>query len=1182
MVKRFFCILILIFAVISFNVSGRTEISLNGNWKSVLIPEGEKNAFSTSGKNIPLTSLDDSHWKTVVVPHNWDQYYGYRRMKHGNLHGTAWYRKWVDVPTLNGRQRCFIFFEGAGSYATVYVNGKEIGSHKGGRTTFTVDVTDALLHGKKNLIAVKTDEPSMITDLPWVCGGCSGEWGFSEGSQPLGIFRPVTMVITDEIRIQPFGVHLWNEKGSIRNDGAEIKSETTVKNYGKGSQSVSLKSTLLDPDGKQVAVSEQSLNVGPGDEKTICQVSSVKEKPALWSPANPNLYTMVTTISEGSKVVDKLETTYGIRTISWPQVRNDGDRRFLVNGEPVFINGTCEYEHLLGSSHSFSDMMIRSRAAQIKAAGFNAFRDAHQPHNLLYYKLWDKLGVLCWTQFSAHIWYDTPEFRKNFKDLLKDWVIERRNDPSVILWGLQNESSLPADFAKECTELVRQLDPTASKQRLVTTCNGGEGTDWNVIQNWSGTYGGNPDEYGKELSTQLLNGEYGAWRSIDLHTEGGFIPKGLQSEDRMCSLMEKKIRLAEQNRDSLCGHFIWVFNSHENPGRIQNEEGYREIDRIGPCNYKGLETPWGEPLDVFYLYRSNYAPKEKEPMVYIVSHTWPDRWTEPGIKNDIEVYSNCDSVELFNDFGGKSLGIKVKQGIGTHFQWDNVYIGYNVLYAVGYVKGRQAAKDCIILHHLPQAPGIGKFSWMQSGNATERNVSFKGSSGYKYIYRINCGGPDYKDVNGHEWLADRNFYSNPGKDCNFWGSLSWTNAFSGLNPYLASQRYTNDPVSGTKDWKLFQTFRYGTDKLRYRFPVKPGKYIVELYFIEPWYGTGGGMDCSNWRNFDVAVNGVTMIANLDIWKEAGHDAALKKTLDVDIKGNVMEISFPIVRAGQAIISAIAIATKDKSVMPANPAPGLTGDVTCDGSVCSIKRWLSTGDRQYFDNPVTFSKIPPALYGADWIQARNISARRHIKLNVLQNSLIYLICSEKDTLHEGFEKTEFTVENSGKEVCRIFNKTVKKGSNIELNLPGSSVLAFVPEVVQEQEPDTRPDLLFEAEDAVREGQASEVVTFSGKPCVSVSKTGKFGIEWNVNPGLAGVYAMRFRYRNLSGKTLNVKIQVVSSNGVVLKDDILSFPETGEKWKVLSTTTGTYVNAGKYGIRLLSDDAEGLWLDSMNFQ
>ena len=113
-----------------------------------------------------------------------------------------------------------------------------------------------------------------------------------------------------------------------------------------------------------------------------------------------------------------------------------GDNRFFLNGKPTFINGTCEYEHLLGNSHAFSPEQIRSRIKQITNAGFNAFREAHQPHNLLYQQLLDEQGMLFWSQFSAHIWYDTPQFRNTFKRLLVRWIKERRNSPSVILLGI--------------------------------------------------------------------------------------------------------------------------------------------------------------------------------------------------------------------------------------------------------------------------------------------------------------------------------------------------------------------------------------------------------------------------------------------------------------------------------------------------------------------------------------------------------------------------------------------------------------------------------------------------------------------------------------------------------------------------------------------------------------------------
>ena len=137
--------------------------------------------------------------KTVNIPHNWDDYYGYRQLTHGNLHGTAMYVKDFTADVKSGK-RYFLRFDGVGTYATITVNGKNFGRHPIGRTTLTLDVTDELKQGV-NSLEVKAEHPEMIADMPWVCGGCSSEWGFSEGSQPLGIFRPVVLEVTDEIRI---------------------------------------------------------------------------------------------------------------------------------------------------------------------------------------------------------------------------------------------------------------------------------------------------------------------------------------------------------------------------------------------------------------------------------------------------------------------------------------------------------------------------------------------------------------------------------------------------------------------------------------------------------------------------------------------------------------------------------------------------------------------------------------------------------------------------------------------------------------------------------------------------------------------------------------------------------------------------------------------------------------------
>ena len=575
----------------------------------------------------------------LSLPINLDDYYGTQQGEHGNLHGQALFENTFRVPRLDGKT-WFIRFEGVGTYATVTLNGHRLGwkdavenlenlealdnlesleslenlenlgnlENKNsrlpiGRTTLTLNISPYLNIGGDNHLQVLVDHPAGITDMPWVCGGCSTEWGFSEGSQPFGIFRPVVVEATDAVRVEPFGVHVWN------NDRCDsIFVETEVKNYGNLTEKLQIVSKVTDKSGRQVVRLTDDIDIMAGQTLVVRQRSAMADA-QLWSTETPYLYHLGTIIKRNGKAVESTDTPFGLSAPSWPLSRHDGNNTFMLNGHPVFINGVCEYEHALGHSHAFTEEQIAARVKMVSDAGFNAFRDAHQPHHLRYGQLFDEQGILWWPQFSAHIWYDTPEFRRSFKRHLVQWVKERRNSPSIILWGLQNESTLPADFAAECCDIIRRLDPRCGTQRLITTCNGGEGTDWNVVQNWSGTYGGDIDNYARELMQpdQLLNGEYGAWRTLGNHTGEGY------TEEQFCQILGKKAALAESVADSVCGHFLWLLMSHDNPGRRQPDEALRTIDKVGPFNYKGLFTPWEQPTDAFYMYQQRHNPQPIAP-----------------------------------------------------------------------------------------------------------------------------------------------------------------------------------------------------------------------------------------------------------------------------------------------------------------------------------------------------------------------------------------------------------------------------------------------------------------------------------------------------------------------------------------------------------------------------------------
>lgn len=764
----------------------------------------------------------------VNVPNNLDDYYGYRQLKHGNLHGTATYEKHFSVHKQTGK-RYFLQLEGVGTFATVKVNRKSYPKELVGRTCFMLDISDALREGD-NTLNIKVEHPAMQTNNPWPCGGCSSEWGFSEGSQPFGIFRPVSLIETDEVRVEPFGVHVWNNEACD-----SVFVDTEVKNYSDHEQTIEVISKLALSSGKTAFRQAGKITLKAGETQVVRHQAKVSDA-HLWGITDPYLYTLSCIIKREGKTIDDVATPFGIRSISWPVLRqkqaalrgdsaqmDKKDGRFYLNGSPVFINGTCDYEHLFGQSHAFSHEQIASRVKMMRQAGFNAFREAHQPHNLYYQQLLDEQGMLFWSQFSAHVWYDTSAFRKNFKRLLRRWIKERRNSPSVILWGIQNESVMPKDFTEECAAIIREMDPTAQTMRAITTCNGGEGSDWNVIQNWSGTYGGTADKYDQELKqpNQLLNGEYGAWRTLGfrsfdaekLHAGDAKALSKAYTEDAFVSLLSKKAMLAESAKDSVCGHFQWLFVSHENPGRVQPDEAYRRIDKVGPFNYKGLLTPWEQPTEGFYWYRNHYTKVQ------------PDTLTP-------------------------------------------------------------TAADC------------------------NRDL-LKPAEGYTYLYRVNCGGDAVTDSYGSEWEQDDSVYSH-----------SWAERF-GMNPFTASQGHITSRIHGLKsssaasqhaaapDAKLFQYFRWGRHALNYQFAVPDGEYRVELYFAEPWLGKheGTGIDCEGERIFDVAINDSVVVDDLDLWAEAGFAGACKKVVDIKVKGGLLTVSFPEVTVGEAIISAIAIASK---------------------------------------------------------------------------------------------------------------------------------------------------------------------------------------------------------------------------------------------------------------------------------
>ena len=1111
-------------------------------------------------------SVDTSQWQQVAIPHNMQGYAYNRQLRVGARHGVAWYRKAITIAPPRADERIALRFEGVNSYATIWINGRQVGSHAGGLTSFAVDISEAVQPGN-NMIAVRVDNPAGITDLPWVSGDDRPENGFAEGSQPFGIFRPVHVERSSALRVKPHGVYAWGAPGAITADAANLTARVEMENRSDRTRNIDVTVAMVDADGRSVSQARFHQVLSAGQAISVDHALPAIAKPHLWSPDTPYLHRLVTVLREKGQVIDRTQVDYGIRDIRIEKDA-DGHRRLLVNGKPAFLRGIAEYEHMLGGSHAFSDAQVIARVAQARAAGFNAFRDAHYPHNLRYGEEIARSGMLWWPQFSAHIWFDNPAFRANFRARLEDWVRERRNNPAVFLWGLQNESRLPAPFAQDMVAVIRALDPTASVGRLIVTCNGGEGADWNVPQNWSGTYGGDPLNFGKELEQQGLVGEYGGWRSIDLHAESPAPGKPPTSEEHFTGLMQTKARLAESVSDRSIGHFQWLLATHENPGRpmradgTQIWDGVRALDHIGPSNNKGLMTLWGEPTDAYYMYRALNISVATAPMVYIVSHSWPDRWRQPGTRSGIEVYSNCESVELFNDSRASiSLGVRQRDD-ARRFIWNDVPVRYNRLMARCLINGQAVAQDLIRLNNLPDAPG-------QQDMPVGAAISAP-KAGYNYLYRVNAGGDAHIDPRSQQWDADRQY-----ADGRPWGWESWAQASSGLDPMLGSRRPVFDLVSGSDDPVLFAGLRYGRNALAYRFKVPDGRYRVELYFVEPWYGRAG-IDARGWRLFDVAVNGRTVIDDLDIFAEAGFGRALKKVVEVDIEGGELRIDFPEVKAGQAVLSAIAIAAPASTGRPMSRPVALASEsdivAAMESKGASLARFVDNGT--IAAGAWRWTGLSPTLLDSDALRPDQLDAPGDIIAHSRVAATLYRAIVAGSAPPTGWSASSekawlIQPQTSALYPVTFVTRSLKAGESI--TLPAGMPVLLRRALPSPYAPGNftfaKDRTLFEAEDETVNSSApvaSALRGHSGPGYVAFyDRPGNLSLS--VETGAAARVAVRIRFQSAPSARRDAIVTLTDSSGITVASMTVVLEGSGD-WKMADVQTPGFINAGRYEVQV----------------
>jgi len=357
-----------------------------------------------------------------------------------------WYRRTFKVPAEWKGRRVLLHFGAVDWESAVYVNGKAMGTHRGGYDAFSYDIGDALTDGDNELIVGVFDP----TDKGAQARG-------KQVLKPRGIWYTPTTGIWQTVWLEPVGEHRIESLSLVPDIDAGCLN-VTVKARGKGGPaSVTVKA--LD-GGKEVASA-----AGKADTAIKLAIPSAK----LWSPDSPHLYDLEVTLSDEGKQTDAVTSYFGMRKTSLGKDAQ-GVTRMMLNNKFVFQIGTLDQGFWPDGVYlAPTDEALRYDIEVLRKLGFNMTRKHVKVEPDRWYYWADKLGLLVWQDMpSGNTTADRPQFQKELRNL----VIGRHNHPSIVMWVVFNEGwgqkrNDPAE-TKLQVDLVRGLDPS----RLIDNASG--------------------------------------------------------------------------------------------------------------------------------------------------------------------------------------------------------------------------------------------------------------------------------------------------------------------------------------------------------------------------------------------------------------------------------------------------------------------------------------------------------------------------------------------------------------------------------------------------------------------------------------------------------------------------------------------------------------------------------------
>ncbi|MGA9637526.1 glycoside hydrolase family 2 TIM barrel-domain containing protein [Flavobacterium sp.] len=661
--------------------------------------------------NFKLENKANSNWKKINLPHDWSVESSFDKI-HGEgatgylPGGIGWYKKnFILKPNQN--QTSYILFDGIYNNSELSLNGKKLGEHPYGYSPFYYDLTNYLSNKGTNEIKVKVDR-SRYADSRWYTGS--------------GIYRNVKLITKNNLHIPIWGTFITTPE--VTSQESKVHLEINVKNNFNKEESFDVITTFLDANGQKVTEQTTKGTVASKKE-TKFSINSTIKNPKLWDVVNPNLYTAQIRIVQNGKTVDENITKFGIRSIKF-----DANTGFYLNGQNMKIKGVCLHHDAGLVGAAVPKEVWRRRFEKLKEAGVNAIRISHNPGSDEFISLCDEMGIMVQDEFFDE-WDNPKDKRQNMKEQsvdyitrgyvehfqewaerdLKNTMLAHRNHPSIIQWSIGNEIewtyernaqatgffnnmdwsgnyfwSLPPNSIEKIKENLRTLprekyDIGATAKKLAKWTKEMDTTRY-VIANCilpSSSY-----ESGYADALDMIG--YSYRRVIYDYGHKNYPKLPIMGTENVAQWHEWK---AIMERPFISGTYLWTGIDYLGES---NKKWPKKGTDSGILDYAGFEKPsyhmmkslWNDAPELYIATqttdKSIYKIDEKtgEPVEkkkdawqnYLwVWHDVNEHWEyNPGQSTIVEIYSNCDEVELF--LNNRSLGKKKLADFEDHiYKW---------------------------------------------------------------------------------------------------------------------------------------------------------------------------------------------------------------------------------------------------------------------------------------------------------------------------------------------------------------------------------------------------------------------------------------------------------------------------------------------------------------------------------